>query len=66
MLLQFANAFAQEYPNQPIRFIVPNPPGGSTDLVACKLAAGLAIELGQPTLSCLPGRVAQQRLGDDA
>ena len=34
LLLQFAHAFAQEYPNKPIRFIVPNPPGGSTDLVA--------------------------------
>lgn len=50
LLLQFANAFAQEYPNKPIRFIVPNPPGGSTDLVARKLAAGLAIELGQPVV----------------
>ena len=47
LLLQFATAFAQEYPNKTIRLIVPNPPGGSTDLVARRLAAGLATELGQ-------------------
>ena len=47
LLMHFPNAFAQGYPVKPIRFIVPNPPGGSTDLVARKLAAGLSIELNQ-------------------
>jgi tripartite-type tricarboxylate transporter receptor subunit TctC len=41
-------AGAQEYPNRPIRFIVPYPPGGGTDVVARILNESLAIELRQP------------------
>ncbi len=37
-----------EYPNRPIRFIVPYPPGGGTDVVARVVARRLADELGQP------------------
>jgi len=29
-----AGAIAQNYPTKPVRFLVPNPPGGGTDLVA--------------------------------
>ena len=50
VLFPLATAFAQEYPNKSIRLIVPNPPGGSTDLVARRLAAGLATERGQPVI----------------
>jgi tripartite-type tricarboxylate transporter receptor subunit TctC len=40
-------AVAQEYPTRPIRFIVPYPPGGGTDVVARILNEPLAIELHQ-------------------
>ncbi len=38
---------AQSYPVRPIRFIVPYPPGGGSDLVARVLAQGLTTHLGQ-------------------
>ena len=38
---------AQDYPNRPIRFIVPYPPGGGTDVVARIMNEALAAELGQ-------------------
>ncbi len=42
-------ALAQEaYPNKPIRFIVPYPPGGPTDLMARLLQTELQTRLGQP------------------
>ena len=37
----FQGAFAQDYPNKSIRFIVPFPPGGSGDLVARAIGAKL-------------------------
>ena len=43
-------ALAQEYPSRPIRFIVPYPPGGGTDVVARILQEALAAELGQPVI----------------
>src|SRR5579871_1832213 len=46
-----AGAFAgpaDDYPNRPVRFIVPYPPGGSTDNVGRVLAQKLQDALGQP------------------
>jgi len=42
-----AAAAAPEFPTRPLRYIVPFPPGGSTDLMARIVAAGLTDGLGQ-------------------
>jgi tripartite-type tricarboxylate transporter receptor subunit TctC len=41
---------ADEYPNKPIRWIVPYPPGGTTDLLARLMGQWLAQRLGQQVL----------------
>ncbi|HYR00847.1 MAG TPA: tripartite tricarboxylate transporter substrate binding protein [Casimicrobiaceae bacterium] len=41
-------AGAQDYPNRPIKMIVPYPPGGGTDVIARILQEPLAAQLGQP------------------
>ncbi len=38
------------YPDRPIRFIVPFPPGGGTDVWARMVAEGMQAELGQPVV----------------
>jgi tripartite-type tricarboxylate transporter receptor subunit TctC len=43
-------AAAQPYPNRPIRFIVPFPPGGNLDFVARTIQPKLAEFLGQPVV----------------
>jgi tripartite-type tricarboxylate transporter receptor subunit TctC len=40
-------ASAQDFPNRPIRLIVPFPPGGGTDLVSRTMQPALAARLGQ-------------------
>jgi tripartite-type tricarboxylate transporter receptor subunit TctC len=45
-----ASAQAQEFPNKPLRFIVPFPPGGSSDLIARAIAPRMAERMGQPVL----------------
>ena len=41
------SAFAQSYPNRPIRWIVPWPPGGGADMVSRLLSPKIAEALGQ-------------------
>ena len=43
-------ASAQPYPSKPIRFIVPYPPGGNTDIVGRTFAQKLSERLGQPVV----------------
>ena len=43
-------SFAQSWPDQPIRWIVPYPPGGGTDVIARSLAEAMRPALGQQVL----------------
>ena len=47
LLFCAASAHAQNYPNQPIRLIVPWPPGGGVDTSARIIAQPFAERLGQ-------------------
>ena len=42
-------AFAQ-YPNRPVRFVMPYPPGGSSEILARPIAIELTKQLGQPVI----------------
>jgi tripartite-type tricarboxylate transporter receptor subunit TctC len=39
---------AQDYPTRPVTIIVPQPPGGGTDIIARIIASALTKQLGQP------------------
>jgi len=41
-------AMAQDYPNRPVKLVVPYPPGGPTDIVARVVAQKLQEQMGQP------------------
>ena len=43
-------AWAQAYPNKPVRLIVPFAPGGTTDIVARVLSEKINLALGQPLI----------------
>src|SRR5437867_5711245 len=45
-----AFASAQDYPNRPIRLVVPQPAGGPTDIVARIVAQKLSERLGQQVI----------------
>src|SRR5450759_2632427 len=42
------SAFAQQYPNKPIRLLIPSPPGGGTDILGRILQNGLTDLWSQP------------------
>jgi tripartite-type tricarboxylate transporter receptor subunit TctC len=59
------SAFAQAYPNRPVRVIVPWPPGQATDIAARVVAEKLQQQLGQPfVIDNRPG--AGGSIGSDA
>src|SRR5207247_4688467 len=49
-LLFAGSAFAQDYPNRPVKIIVPYAPGGSTDIIGRIVAQRLTESLGQSFL----------------
>jgi tripartite-type tricarboxylate transporter receptor subunit TctC len=46
-----ASAWAQTYPTRPIRFILPFPPGGNTDILGRIAGQKLSERLGQPVVA---------------
>ena len=48
LLALSSSALADDYPNKPVRLIIPFPPGGSNDVVGRMVAQQLSIKLGQP------------------
>ncbi|MFO1161468.1 MAG: tripartite tricarboxylate transporter substrate binding protein [Reyranellaceae bacterium] len=50
LVLSLAATARADYPEKPIRLIVPFPPGGVTDIVARQLAERLAADFGQPVI----------------
>ena len=50
LLTNSTGASAQDFPNRPIRLVVPQPPGGGTDILARNMAQKLTEVLRQPTV----------------
>lgn len=50
LLLASGLVCSQSYPSRPIRFVVPYPPGGTTDVLARLVAQKLSEPLGQPVV----------------
>jgi len=52
LLAAFSVAHAQDsYPNRPLRFILPFPPGGPTDILGRLISERLGAQLGQPVVT---------------
>ena len=51
LLAPLAPSAQENYPSRPIRFILPFPPGGGTDILGRLLAEKLAANLGQPVVT---------------
>ena len=52
LLAAFSVAHAQEsYPSKPVRFILPFPPGGPTDILGRLISERLGAQLGQPVVT---------------
>jgi tripartite-type tricarboxylate transporter receptor subunit TctC len=49
-LVPLSAAHAQAYPSKPVRFILPFPPGGGTDILGRILGQQLSEQLGQPVV----------------
>jgi len=50
LMCQSQSAGAEEYPNRPIRLIVPAPPGGAADIMSRIVADQIRASLGQPVV----------------
>jgi tripartite-type tricarboxylate transporter receptor subunit TctC len=50
LLALTVTAAAQDYPNRPVRLIIPFPPGGSNDVVGRMIATGLSEKLGKQVI----------------
>lgn len=50
LVLSATTAWAQAYPNKPIRIVVPYPPGGGSDAVGRLFAKHFSQEIGQPVV----------------
>ena len=50
LLLMSTEAFAQAWPNKPIKLVAPYPPGGQTDVVSRYFAEKLTAALGQQVI----------------
>src|SRR5688572_21569960 len=64
LLFLSTNALAQQWPQKPVRVIVPFPPGGVTDSLARITADWLTPRLGQPVIAenrpCASGAIAAE------
>ncbi len=53
-LLLAGAAFAQDYPNKPIRLVAPFSPGGATDVLTRIVGQKITERMGQPVVTALP------------